>query len=180
MTINSNTAIWVIVAISIVSVAAFSAHLVHAGPHSFGQNHHKMGHGIGAHRLFKMIHHLDLTRGQREKIGVVMDAHRPRMRTFMLDMMDAKKALQNILNDPNYSPAAVENLAKSQAANAESMFLATAATFAEIGSILTPEQRQQISTRMEKRRGWGRRGHGGPDGKASRHHDRDHNGPNEF
>ena len=172
MTLNYNALAWSVAAFFLISVIAFSAHYAHASPSGFAQNHHKMGHGFGPHRLFKMIHHLDLSREQREKVGLVMDKHRPQMRTFMLDMMDAKKALQEILNDPNYSPTAVEALAKSQAANAESMFLATASTFAEIGGILTPEQRKQVSQRMDKRRGWRRGGHHGPDDKKpGRHHD---------
>ena len=180
MILNSNKLIWFVAVLGLVSIVAFSAHRVHASPHGFGQHHHKMGHGIGPHRLFKMLHHLDLSREQREKIGAVMDKHRPQMRTFMLDMVDAKKALQDILNDPNYSPAAVEKLAKSQAANAESMFLATASTFAEIGGILTPEQRQQVSERMDKKRSWGHGGRRGSDGKPPRHHDRVDAGPSEL
>ena len=168
MTIKHTSFGWATAALLLVSVLAFSAHRATAAPGGFSQHHHKMGHGFGPHRIFKMIHHLDLSRDQREKIGSLMDKNRPLMRTFMLDMMDAKKALQGILNDPNYDPAAVETLAKSQAANAESMFLATASTFAEIGNILTPEQRKQVSQRMDKGRGWsgkGRRGeHGGFEG----------------
>lgn len=170
MTFNSTAISWSIATLLLVSIIAFSAHRVHASPNGFAQHHQKMSHGFGPHRLFKMIHHLDLSREQREKVGLVMDKHRPQMRTFMLDMLDAKKALQDILNDPNYSPTAVESLAKSQAANAESMFLATASTFAEIGGILTPEQRKQVSKKMDKRRGWGRGEHHRSGDKGSRRH----------
>lgn len=163
MAINFTTVGWVAAVLFLVSLIAFAAHRVHASPEGFGTHHQRFGHGFAPHRLFKMMHHLDLSREQRERIGEVMDEQRPQMRTFMLDMVDAKSALQDILNNPQYDPNAIESLAKTQAANAEAMFISTAAAFAKIGGILTPEQRQEVAKRMERRRGWG----------GKRHHKRD-------
>ena len=167
MAINFTTVGWVAAVLFLVSLVAFAAHRVHASPEGFGSHHQRFGHGFAPHRLFKMMHHLDLTREQRERIGEVMDEQRPQMRTFMLDMVDAKSALQDILNNPQYDPNAIESLAKTQAANAEAMFISTAAAFAKIGGILTPEQRQEVAKRMERRRGWGGKHHHKRDGDAS-------------
>ena len=163
MTLNYTTMAWGAAALLVASLVAFAAHRVHASPHGFGQHHGAYGPGFKPHRLFKMIHHLDLSREQREKIGAVMDEQRPKMRTFMLDMMDAKTDLQEILNNPNYNPEAVESLAKIQAANTEQIFVTSAAAFAKIAAVLTPEQRQEVAKQMDRRhRGWGgKRDHGG-------------------
>ena len=154
MTLNYTTIAWATAALLVLSLAAFAAHRVHASPGGFGP-HHGYGHGFKPHRLIKMIHHLDLTRDQREQIGSIMDEQRPKMRGFMLDMMDAKTALQDILKRENYDAAAVETLVTSQAANAESMFVDAGAAFAKIAAVLTPEQRQQVAESLERRGRWG-------------------------
>jgi len=118
---------------------------------------------FGPHRLFGLLHDLDLNREQRTAIGAAMDKQRPLMREFMFDMMDGKKALNEILTSENYDPKQIETLAAAQAANAEKMFLATAKSFAEISAILTVEQRRQLAELMEKRhaRWGGKHFHGG-------------------
>ena len=119
---------------------------------------------FGPHRIFKLLHRLDVTREQRTQIGAVMDAHRPLMREFMFDMMDGKKALQAILTSDNYEPKRVEELAAAQAANAEKMFLATAKSFADISAILTADQRKELAAMMADHEGrWGRGRSGGRD-----------------
>lgn len=164
MTLNYTTIAWATAALLVLSLAAFAAHRVHASPDGFGPRH-GYGHGFKPHRFIKMIHHLDLTREQHEQIGSIMDEQRPKMRGFMLDMMDAKSALQDILKSPNYDPAAVESLVTSQAANAESMFVDAGSAFAKIAGVLTPEQRQQLAERLERRGRWGEKhGHGGGKG----------------
>ena len=155
MTLNYTAIGWATAALLILSLLAFAAHRVNASPHGFGQHHGMHGPGFKPHRLIKMIHHLDLTREQREQIGTVMDEQRPRMRGFMLDMLDAKTALQDILKSPNYNPQAVESLVTNQAANAEAMFVDAGAAFAKIAGILTPEQRQEVATQLEQRGRWG-------------------------
>lgn len=163
---------WTLGVAFLITLSFLAIHRAHGAPSGTAEFHHKAGHGFGPHRLFKMIHHLDLTREQREKIGAVMDEHRPQMRTFMLDMLDAKKALQDILNNPSFDEKAVSALAKAQAKNAENMFLSSAAAFAEIGSILTVEQRKELSQRMEKRGKWGRDRHHRNDAGSHNQHDK--------
>ncbi len=115
-----------------------------------------MSRGFGPHRMFKLLHKLDVSRDQRTAIGEIMDEHRPAMREFMFDMMDGKKALHAILTSSDYDPKQIEELAMSQAKNAEKMFLATAKTFANISAILTPDQRRELADMIEER-GEGRR-----------------------
>lgn len=130
---------------------------------SYDGEYQKTGMGFGPHRLFRLLHKLDVSRDQREAIGEIMDDRRPIMREFMFDMMDGKKALQEILSSENYDPVQVEALAAIQAEKAHSMFIETARSFAEVSAILTTEQRRELAELLEKRpRRWGRR-----------HHDRD-------
>jgi len=107
--------------------------------------------GFGPHRMFKLLHKLDVSPEQRTAIGEVMDKHRPVMREFMFDMMDGKKALHEILTSSDYDPKQIEELAMAQAKNAEKMFLATARTFADISAILTPDQRRELADLIEER-----------------------------
>jgi protein CpxP len=117
-----------------------------------GSEFKHMSRDFGPHRLFRLLHKLDVSKEQRTAIGEVMDEHRPVMREFMFDMMDGKEALHAILTSSDYDPNQIEALALAQAKNAEQMFLATAKTFAEISAILTPDQRQQLAEMIEERR----------------------------
>ena len=114
-----------------------------------GRGFKQMSRNFGPHRLFRLLHKLDIDKEQRMAIGEIMDQHRPVMREFMFDMMDGKKALHAILTSSDYDPIQIEELALAQAKNAEEMFLATAKTFADISAILSQEQRQQLADMIE-------------------------------
>lgn len=145
--------------IFVMCFAVFSTYSVNAeSVDRSDENVREVSRGFGPHRLFKLLHHLDISREQRTAIGEVMDQHRPVMREFMFDMMDGKKALHGILTSPDYDPKQIEELAMLQAKNAEEMFLATAKTFAEISAILTPEQRQELAKMIEEHGEHRRRG----------------------
>ncbi len=106
---------------------------------------------FGPHRMFKLLHKLDVSDEQHLAIGEIMDQHRPSMRQFMLDMKNGQNALQTILTSENFDSQKIEQLAADQAQNAEKMFLATAKAFADISAILIPEQRVKLAESIEKR-----------------------------
>ncbi len=136
----------------ILCSSVFSVSYVNAEPPPReGEGFKHTSRDFGPHRLFKLLHKLDLSREQRTAIGEVMDKHRPVMREFMFDMMDGKKALHGILTSPDYDAKRIEELALSQARSTEQMFLATAKTFAKISALLTPEQRQELADMIEER-----------------------------
>ncbi|HJP36582.1 MAG TPA: Spy/CpxP family protein refolding chaperone [Gammaproteobacteria bacterium] len=144
----------------ILCFGVFSAYSVSAEPPGGdGEGLRHTSRDFSPHRLFKLLHRLDISREQRTAIGEVMDKHRPVMREFMFDMMDGKKALQNILTSPDYDPKQIEELAMAQARNAEQMFLATAKTLAEISALLTPEQRLELAELIDERGERGRQRH---------------------
>ena len=135
-----------------VTISALMMHQVFAeSARHDGKSFRHASRDFGPHRLFKLLHKLDVTKEQHTAIGEIMDEQRPVMREFMFDMMDGKEALHAILTSDNYDPSQIEVLALEQAKNAEQMFLATAKTFADISAILTQEQRQQLADMIEKR-----------------------------
>ena len=126
---------------------AYADQDAHKGP---GFKH--ISRDFGPHRIFKLLHKIDIDDAQRSAIEEIMERHRPRMRQFMSDMRDGKKALHAILVEDNYDPDRVADLAAKQADNAERVFIATAESFAEISAVLSPEQRAELKELMESRR----------------------------
>jgi Spy/CpxP family protein refolding chaperone len=115
-------------------------------------------HGAGPHRLFKLLHKLDVSDDQRRAIGEIIDKHRPLMRQFFEEMHTRRSTLQTILTTGDYDENNMRKLASEQAASAEEMFIGTATTFREISAILNAEQRAQLAVLIDERR--------------DRHHDR--------
>ena len=106
---------------------------------------------FGPHRMFKLLHKLDVSDEQQLAIGALMDEHRPHMRQFMMDMKNGQNALHGILTSDDFDSHKIEQLAAEQAENTETMFLSTAKVFADISAILTPEQRVTLAESIEKR-----------------------------
>ena len=59
---------------------------VFAAPGGFGHGHG----GFGPHRIFKVLHRLDLDREQERQIGEIIDKNRPFMRELMFELRDGK------------------------------------------------------------------------------------------
>ena len=109
-------------------------------------------HGAEPHRLFKLLHKLDVSDEQRAAIGEIIDKHRPLMQQFFEDMHSRRNMLQTILTTGDYDENNMQKLASEQATSAEKMFLGTANTFHEISEILNAEQRAQLAIMIDKRR----------------------------
>lgn len=139
----------------ILCFGLIAAHSSNAEPVDGDRAHESFRHGsrgFGPHRVFKLLHKLDVSGEQRKAIDEVLDKHRSLMHEFMSDMMDGKKALHDILTSSDYDTGQIDDLAMAQAKNTEQRFLSTARTFAEISAILTPEQRRRLADMIEKRR----------------------------
>lgn len=115
------------------------------------RNFRQASRNFSPHRIFKLLHKLDVSDEQHLAIGEIMDQHRPHMRQFMLDMKNGHNALQSILTSENFDSQDIEKLASEQAKNAEKIFLSTAKAFADISAILTPEQRVKLAESIDKR-----------------------------
>ena len=119
-----------------------------------------MSRDFGPHRLFKLLHRLELSDEQRIALEAIVSEYRPVMGQFMSDLMSGGNALHSIVLTQEYDAREIEKLAVRQAENAQKIFLSTATTFAEISEILSAVQRQELGEIIGgSHRRWGRKHH---------------------
>jgi protein CpxP len=124
-----------------------------------------------ARRADRMVRHLaieiDATTEQQEKLrGIVKSAV-----SDLLPMREkaraARERARTLLTQPSIDRAAIEAFRAEQIALADQASKRLSQALAEAAEVLTPEQRQQISEHMERRRGhwrgWRRGERQGPD-----------------
>ncbi|MGE0388171.1 MAG: Spy/CpxP family protein refolding chaperone [Gammaproteobacteria bacterium] len=95
--------------------------------------------------LMHMVQSLDLTREQRDRIGVITDAARPKMRSIMFDMMDQRKALHDAARAEQFDEAAIRKLADAHGRSMSEMIVLKARTRSQVDAVLTAEQRQKLA-----------------------------------
>jgi Spy/CpxP family protein refolding chaperone len=85
----------------------------------------------------------DLSRAQHERIGALMDAQQPRLRTLMLDMADHGKRLDAAMRADALDEAEVRKAAQARAQTEVELTVLRARLHHDIQAVLTPEQRQR-------------------------------------
>lgn len=134
--------------------------------------HHRGGwHGGGddpsariEHMVERVFSRVDATDEQKAKITTIAsDAYRD-LAPLRGQFRSARKDALNLLTAQEVDSAAIEALRSSQVELLDKASNRASTAMTEIAQVLTPEQRAQvrekIAARMEKRRGWGRWGHG--------------------
>lgn len=123
-----------------------------------GDCEHKRGWFKGKHhggpmgRIKHMIHHLDLSDEQRDQVYAVMDEARPKFRGLMDEMREQRKSFRDLAIADEFDPKDAEAAAEAQSELMKQMMLTGAQVKADIFEILTPEQREEVKERMQKRR----------------------------
>lgn len=128
----------------------------HGGPGGPGMGD---GPGFGIHGMMRLLNRLDLSDSQQTQIEGILDAARPEIETIRDQMRDARHQFMTDLGT-QFDEAAARAFAQSQAPMAEELLVKTLQTRAQVISVLTPEQQQQL----EELRGCAQRLFGGPDG----------------
>jgi Spy/CpxP family protein refolding chaperone len=124
------------------------------------------GHGFG---LFggghgpRYLRGLDLTEEQLDKVFKLMHDQAPVMRAKMKELQETRSNLEALTRAPSYDEAKVRALTDKAADTMAEVARLRARTEHQIYQLLTPEQRQQLTERQERReeRGPGRM-HQGP------------------
>jgi Spy/CpxP family protein refolding chaperone len=110
---------------------------------------------------------IDANDAQRDKLVTIAKAAAAELAPMREKMRAARGQGIKILGAPAVDRAALEALRAEQVANGEAMSKRMTQLMADAAEVLTPEQRQKLAERMEKRRErWGRGHHGdkGPRG----------------
>lgn len=99
-----------------------------------------------------MLNRLDLTDQQHTQIYALIDAATPQLRDLMRDMKKQRKALHDLAMAEPLDQAAIEMAADQQAQLLKQMILQGSQLRSSIFALLTPEQREEVTQRMQKKR----------------------------
>ena len=129
--------------VGVFSGVAWAGH--HGGDKSMG-GHHK-GKGDGPMNFLKK---LDLTQEQQDQVDAIMDQHQSEKQVLHENMKNAKKTIREAMHADTFNEEAIRTASKTLSANMEEMAVFRGKVFAEIRSILTPEQIGQLSEMRAK------------------------------
>ena len=106
------------------------------------------GHGGGGMRLMRQ---LDLSAEQREHASKIFEAQRPALRERANAEREAHRALRQAVRDPSADPGRIRELADAAGRAHADAILLRAETMRRVFALLTPEQRQKLEQRQERR-----------------------------
>jgi Spy/CpxP family protein refolding chaperone len=115
-------------------------------------HHHRDGYRAagfgkpGHSEMMRAVQKLDLSEEQQAQLRGLMESRREAFRDQMRAMQEARKGLQDAMNAEPYDAARVQQLAEAQGTAVTGMILKRAETWQEIRSVLTPEQRVELSS----------------------------------
>ena len=113
------------------------------------RGHHRMGHRGG----FENLRGLNLTEEQRDKIFVIRHAAAPAAHEVMKEISAARKSLRELSRADTFDEAKAQEAADKQGAAFSKMALLRAKTQNQVHAVLTPEQRDQLKQRRDRRAG---------------------------
>ncbi len=122
------------------------------GPQGGGHGMHGGPHGMGGQFGERMLAAVDATPEQRAQIRQIMDAARKDLQ----GSQDARRALRQetmrVFSQPNVDANAVEALRQRQLAQHDQASRRMSQAMLDAARVLTPEQRQKLTQRMERGR----------------------------
>ncbi|MCG6964264.1 MAG: Spy/CpxP family protein refolding chaperone [Acidobacteria bacterium] len=136
------------------AVVLGGAGLVLAG--GFGGGH---GHGAGMFghrgtggmlgRMARVLHRLDLSAEQRDKVHAILDAARPQFQAHVEALRTSRQQLSD-LSPAKFDEAAVRTIAESQAKEMADMIVLSQKVRAQVYALLTPEQQSKLAEMRQK------------------------------
>lgn len=122
-----------------------------AKTHHMHKHGHHHGHRFGQRGGIENMRGLNLTEAQRDKIFEIRHAAAPETREVMKEVAEARKALRELSRAETFDEAKAKDAADKQGAAIAKIALLRANTQNQIHAVLTPEQRQQIQQRRDRR-----------------------------
>jgi Spy/CpxP family protein refolding chaperone len=109
-----------------------------------------------------MVRHLaievDATAEQQEKLRGIVKSAVGDLIPMREKVRNARERVRSLLTQPTIDRTAIEAFRAEQIALADQASKRLAQALADAAEVLTPEQRQQVSEHMQRRRGFWRRG----------------------
>ena len=100
--------------------------------------------GPGALGPMMMLHRLDLSSDQRDRVKQIVESHHDEQQAIRQRAMTAHDALQTAVTAPVFDEGVIRAKAADVAAVEADQVVASARTFAEAYQILTPEQQTKL------------------------------------
>ena len=119
----------------------------HGGHRGHGGEWGAFGGAFGGHGL----RGLDLSDEQQDQIFKLRHTQAPAMRAKVKELREARSNLEALTRAPNYDEARVRALTDKAAASMAELARMHARTEHQIYQLLTPEQRQQLDERKDRR-----------------------------
>lgn len=130
------------------------AHPHGAGPHAFGAADMKHQHAKrfeGARQVRGFFKDLNLTEEQRDRIFAIHHASAPKVREAIKALSKARRDLRELARTDKFDEARAQELANAAAQAYAELQLLRAKDSNAILAVLTPDQRQKLQERHEKR-----------------------------
>jgi Spy/CpxP family protein refolding chaperone len=121
-----------------------------AGPHKGRRGGPGGGPGLGF-RLMRMVRHLDLTEEQEVKAVRLRHQMKEEMQAGKVDRPAQMKAVATELAKPTPDAAKLHGIADQMLARMSKMTHAAIDKFLELHATFTPEQREKLGKRLERR-----------------------------
>ncbi len=116
-----------------------------------GENCQNGGFGKHGGMPMKMYKHLDLTKQQDQQLKEILEKARPNKAEHRANRQAHMQARQQLIQSENLDENALNQLAEQTAEQVKQRFIKRVKTQHQIWQILTPEQRQEVIKRQNKR-----------------------------
>lgn len=143
---------------STLFVATAGLSTVHAGPRGHGHGPTEVGQ-MGGRGMDRMLDAVNATAEQRAQIRQIHEAARADMRAQHETQRGLREQMRQLFTQPTVDANAVEALRQQMMAGHDRRSQRMTQAMVEASRVLTPEQRQQIGERMQRRGEMMRRHH---------------------
>jgi Spy/CpxP family protein refolding chaperone len=142
---KSRTALTVILALFMVFALAYSAQ---AKPYGPGFSNGRPG---GALDRLQSLLALKLTDAQQERMSSIIASYQDQRRNLWTQMRETRRNIREVLNATSFDEAKAREAYQSASVVREEMFISRAKMMAELKSVLTPEQLNQLKERRARK-----------------------------
>lgn len=120
------------------------------GGHGHGPGMHgRRGPGMMLGRMARVLHRLDLSAEQREKVHAMLDAVKPQFQAHAEALRTSRQQLRD-LSPAKFDEAAVRAIADSQAKEMADMIVLSQKVRAQVYAVLTPAQQSKLAEMRQK------------------------------